>query len=70
MFLSFLPEALRLGFAALPFGGAELLGNNVYEIRGIAYGVVIVLVLRFKPDGLIGMWRDARKYWSQWPLAY
>jgi len=70
VFLSFLPEALRLSFAALPFGGADLLGNNVYEIRGIAYGVIIVLVLRFKPDGLIGMWRDARKYWSQWPLAY
>jgi len=69
-FLSFLPEALRFGFAALPSAAAERLGGNVYEIRGLAYGVVIVLVLRFKPDGLIGVWRDARKYWSQWPLAY
>jgi branched-chain amino acid transport system permease protein len=31
---------------------------------------VIVLFLRFKSDGLIGFWRDARKYWSNWPLAY
>lgn len=69
-FLSFLPEALRLAFAALPAAAAEPLGGNVYEIRGLAYGVVIVLVLRFKPDGLIGVWRDARKYWSQWPLSY
>ena len=30
----------------------------------------IIAFLRFKPDGLIGFWRDARKYWSQWPLAY
>ncbi len=69
VFLSFLPEALRIGLAAIP-GGASVLGDNVYEIRGIAYGVVIVLVLRFMPDGLIGVWRDGRKYWSQWPLAY
>jgi branched-chain amino acid transport system permease protein len=70
IFLSFLPEALRLAFAALPAGVAARLGDNVYEIRGLAYGVVIVLVLRFKPDGLIGLWRDVRKYWGHWPLAY
>lgn len=69
-FLSFLPEALRLGFAALPESAAAQMGDNIYEIRGLAYGVVIVLVLRFKPDGLIGLWRDARKYWNHWPLAY
>ena len=32
--------------------------------------VVMLNLLRFKPDGLIGFWRDARKYWSNWPLAY
>ena len=26
--------------------------------------------LRLKPEGLIGLWRDFRKYWSNWPLAY
>jgi branched-chain amino acid transport system permease protein len=31
---------------------------------------VIVVFLRFKPEGLIGLWRDIRKYWSNWPLAY
>ena len=70
VFLSYLPEALRIGFSALPSAISARFGDNIYEIRGLAYGVVIVLVLRFKPDGLIGMWRDARKYWSQWPLAY
>jgi branched-chain amino acid transport system permease protein len=70
VFLSFLPEALRIAFAALPASAAARFGDNIYEIRALAYGVVIVLVLRFKPEGLIGMWRDARKYWSQWPLAY
>jgi branched-chain amino acid transport system permease protein len=70
VFLSFLPEGLRLASAALPEAAAALIGDSIYEIRGIAYGIIIVLMLRFKPDGLIGLWRDARKYWSQWPLAY
>jgi branched-chain amino acid transport system permease protein len=70
LFLSYLPEAIRLTITTFVDPGSTLYTNYVYEIRGIAYGVVIVLFLRFKPDGLIGFWRDARKYWSNWPLAY
>jgi branched-chain amino acid transport system permease protein len=70
IFLSFLPEALRLFFAAVADQNSTFYTNYVYEIRAIAYGIVIVLFLRFKPEGLIGIWRDARKYWSNWPLAY
>ncbi len=70
IFLSYLPEALRIFFATVADPNTALYSNYVYEIRGIAYGVVIVLFLRFKPEGLIGIWRDARKYWSNWPLAY
>ncbi|MDB5553885.1 MAG: branched-chain amino acid transporter permease [Rhizobium sp.] len=70
IFLTLLPEGLRLFFSLFANSESTFYTNYVYEIRGIAYGVVIVLFLRFKPDGLIGAWRDARKYWSNWPLAY
>jgi branched-chain amino acid transport system permease protein len=70
IFLSFLPEVIRFFFATFSDPNSTFYTNYVYEIRGIAYGVVIVLFLRFKPDGLIGVWRDARKYWTNWPLAY
>ena len=70
VFLSYLPEAIRLVLSAVIDPASPLYANYVYEIRGIANGLVIVLFLRFKPDGLIGFWRDARKYWSNWPLAY
>ncbi|WP_332688801.1 branched-chain amino acid ABC transporter permease [Bosea sp. (in: a-proteobacteria)] len=70
VFLSLLPEALRLFFGLVSDPNSTFYTNYVFEIRGIAYGVVIVAFLRFKPDGLIGMWRDIRKYWSNWPLAY
>jgi branched-chain amino acid transport system permease protein len=70
VFLSFLPEAIRIFFETFGNPESTLYSSYVYEIRGIAYGVVIVAFLRFKPEGLIGIWRDARKYWSNWPLAY
>lgn len=70
VFLSLLPEAIRVVFAAFGNTQSVTYTTYVYEIRGIAYGVVIVGFLRFKPDGLIGLWRDARRYWTNWPLAY
>ena len=28
------------------------------------------LWLRFEPGGLAGIWRNTKKYWSNWPLSY
>ncbi|MBP0440222.1 branched-chain amino acid ABC transporter permease [Tianweitania sediminis] len=70
LFLSFLPEVIRLFFETFADSSSNFYTSYVYEIRGIAYGVVIVAFLRLKPEGLIGLWRDIRKYWSNWPLAY
>lgn len=70
LFLSFLPEIIRLFFEVFADPSSNFYTTYVYEIRGVVYGVVIILFLRLKPEGLIGMWRDTRKYWSNWPLAY
>lgn len=70
IFLSLLPEAIRLFFETFADTSSNFYTSYVYEIRGVSYGVVIILFLRLKPEGLIGLWRDARKYWSNWPLAY
>ena len=71
VFLSFLPEALRLVFAALPGrGGGALSATTSTRSAASPMASSSCSFLRFKPDGLIGFWRDARKYWSQWPLAY
>lgn len=70
VFLSFLPELIRMVVSLFSSTDSAFYTSYVYEIRGVAYGVVIVVFLRFKPDGLIGLWRDTRKYWSNWPLAY
>ncbi len=70
VFLTLLPEAIRFGFGLLGGGNSSLYSEYVFQIRGIAYGVVIVAFLRFEPHGLIGLWRDVKKYWTHWPLAY
>jgi len=70
IFLTLLPEAIRIFFALFTDPGSSFYTTYVYEIRGVAYGVVIIAFLRLKPEGLIGLWRDFRKYWSNWPLAY
>jgi branched-chain amino acid transport system permease protein len=69
-FLTLLPEAIRLVFAAVGGVGSSFYSEYVFQIRGIAYGVVIVAFLRFEPDGLMGLWRDIRRYWTNWPMAY
>lgn len=70
VFLSFLPEIIRIVLAAFGDASSTVYTTYVYEVRGIVYGVVIVVLLRFKPHGLIGLWRDQKKYWSGWPLSY
>lgn len=70
IFLSLLPEAIRLAFELFGSTQSVTYTTYVYEIRGIVYGVVIVAFLRFKPDGLIGFWRDIRRYWNNWPLSH
>lgn len=70
IFLTLLPEAIRLFFQLFADTSSSFYTTYVYEIRGITYGVVIIAFLRLKPEGLIGLWRDIRKYWSNWPLAY
>lgn len=70
VFLTLLPEAIRIILSLVVDPNASTYSKYIYEIRGITYGVVMVLFLRFKPDGLIGLWRDAKKFFANWPLAY
>ena len=70
VFIVLLPEAIRILFGW--FGGAleSLLSTGVHEVKSIAYGVAIILFLRFEPRGLVGVWRDAKRLWTHWPLKY
>lgn len=70
IFMSLLPEFTRWLFDALGSGLTETFSTRALEVRGLIYGVVIMTVLRVQPDGLIGLWRDAKRLWSNWPFRY
>jgi branched-chain amino acid transport system permease protein len=64
-----LPELLNLGFGMAGEGVRALMADRIYEVKGLMYGVVILLFLRLEPEGLAGIWRKAKRFWVQWPLS-
>ena len=69
VFISFLPELARYLVDGLGASLGISFSTHVFEFRGILTGVIIIAMLRFEPDGLMGIWRKARRYWAQWPLS-
>ena len=64
-----LPELLTLGFAAAGDSFKTLMADRIYEVKGMMYGVVILLFLRLEPEGLAGIWRKSKRFWVHWPLS-
>lgn len=70
VFMTLLPEGIRILFDLLGAGLQEIFSTRAFELRGLIYGAVIILVLRFQPEGLIGIWREVRRIWTNWPFRY
>ncbi len=64
-----LPEMLNFGFGLADERIKTLLADRIYEVKGLMYGVVILLFLRLEPEGLAGIWRKAKRFWVHWPLS-
>lgn len=70
IFLVGLPEVTSAVFSMMGPGMQSLLSTSAHEIKGLLYGLVIILFLRLQPHGLMGLWQDARRAWTLWPLRY
>ena len=64
-----LPELLNFSFSIAGDRFTTLMADRIYEIKGLMYGVVILLFLRLEPEGLAGIWRKAKRFWVHWPLS-
>lgn len=64
-----LPEVLSFGFSLAGDRFTTLMSDRIYEIKGLMYGVVILLFLRLEPEGLAGIWRKVKRFWVHWPLS-
>jgi branched-chain amino acid transport system permease protein len=69
VFMTLLPEVLRLGFTALSGLSPHLIGAFA-SIREGVFGLLIIVFLIFEPDGLAARWRTVKDYFRVWPFAY
>ncbi len=44
--------------------------KNGANIDVMIFGLAIIVVLVFKPEGLAGLWADIKRYFKQWPFKY
>lgn len=68
-FIVLLPEVLRWTVGGPGSRLEALLSTHAYEVKELLYGAVILLFLRFEPEGLAGIWRKLKRFAVQWPLS-
>jgi branched-chain amino acid transport system permease protein len=39
-------------------------------VKDLTFGLLIILFIILKPDGLVGVWVRIRDYFRIWPLPY
>jgi len=69
IFMILIPELLTTVGILLKstFGDITTL---ISAIKGLVFGVTIILFLIFEPDGLSEIWRRTRDYWKLWPFSF
>jgi len=69
IFLTLLPEVLRLATSALA-GSFPQLVQLFSPLKVGVFGLTIVLFLVFEPDGLADLWRRIRNWFRLYPFSY
>ena len=69
VFLTLLPEVLRLSTSALS-GTFPRLVQLFSALKLGVFGLTIVLFLVFEPDGLADLWRRVRNWFRLYPFSY
>lgn len=67
-----LPQVLNVVTQSLdpatPIAG-PILAQHQPEVADLLLGVIIIVMLIWKPDGLAGIWISIRRYFRQWPFT-
>jgi branched-chain amino acid transport system permease protein len=69
IFITFLPELLRLATDALSSQWPGLM-QLVAPLKAGVFGLVVVLFLIFEPDGMAARWNHVKAYWKLYPFSY
>jgi branched-chain amino acid transport system permease protein len=69
IFITFLPELLRLGTDVLSSHWPALM-QLVAPLKAGVFGLVVILFLIFEPDGMAARWNHVKAYWKLYPFSY
>ena len=69
VFMIIIPELLTTVGILLKSTFGEIT-TLISAIKGLVFGITIILFLVFEPDGLSEIWRRTRDYWKLWPFSY
>ena len=68
VFMTMVPEVLKLIFDWLPNGAAYT--AFLSPVRTIVFGLLIIGFLVFEPHGLAEIWRRVRRFFHLWPFRH
>jgi branched-chain amino acid transport system permease protein len=71
IFMTILPELVRVGVHAISrvYPTLDVQTKGAF-VEGAVYGLVIILFLMFKPEGMVRYWRDLMAYFRSWPFGH
>jgi branched-chain amino acid transport system permease protein len=70
LFITLVPEFLNVGVSLLARRYDPNLTVYLGPVKDLVFGLLIILFIIFKPEGLVGIWTRIRDYFRIWPLPY
>jgi branched-chain amino acid transport system permease protein len=70
LFVTLVPEFLNVGVSILAQRYDPNLTVYLGPVKDFTFGLLIILFIIFKPEGLVGIWVRIRDYFRIWPLPY
>ena len=69
IFITLLPELLRMGTSSLSGSFPELV-NNLAAMKELVFGLLVVIFLIFEPSGMAARWHSIKNYWKLYPFSH
>jgi branched-chain amino acid transport system permease protein len=70
LFITLVPEFLNVTVSLLAKRYDPNLTVYLGPVKDLVFGLLIILFIVFKPEGLVGVWVRIRDYFRIWPLPY
>lgn len=69
VFITLLPEALRLGTTSLAESYPEMV-TVFSSLKELVFGILVIVFLIFEPSGIAARWNSIKNYWKLYPFSH